>query len=134
MRSRQVRSHALPRRPRRTMPGMRPPSIDAILRAADGALTGRDRAAVVAEARAITAEERARLASGDEATSVQDLARQLADRLAILGDPALGGDDRAALRPAINATGVILHTNLGRAAWPAAAIEAARQAAGGASL
>ena len=30
----------------------------------------------------------------------------------------------------INATGVIVHTNLGRAAWPAAAIEAARRAAG----
>jgi L-seryl-tRNA(Ser) seleniumtransferase len=116
------------------MPGMRPPSIDAILRAADGALADRDRAPVVAEARAIAAEERARLAAGDAAASVQDLAGQLAERLAAFGGPAPGSEHPAGLRPAINATGVILHTNLGRAAWPPAAIEAARAAAGGASL
>ena len=49
------------------MPGMstgRPPSVDAILRAADGALAGRDRAGVVAEARRVAAEERDRIASG----------------------------------------------------------------------
>jgi L-seryl-tRNA(Ser) seleniumtransferase len=35
---------------------------------------------------------------------------------------------------AINATGVLIHTNLGRVAWPAAAIAAARAAASGALL
>jgi L-seryl-tRNA(Ser) seleniumtransferase len=34
------------------------------------------------------------------------------------------------LRPVINATGIIVHTNLGRAPWPAVAIQAAAQAAG----
>lgn len=116
------------------MPGMRPPSIDSILRVADGALAGRDRAAVVAEARTIVAEERARIASGEETTSLQQLAAQLTERLAALGGSEAGRRDEAGLRPAINATGVILHTNLGRAAWPSAAIEAARRAAGGASL
>ena len=36
----------------------------------------------------------------------------------------LGDERRAALRPVINATGVVLHTNLGRAPLPAAAIDA----------
>ena len=38
---------------------------------------------------------------------------------------------RAGAASVINATGVIVHTNLGRAAWPRAAIEAARLAAEG---
>ena len=129
--------HALVPQPRRTMPGMHPPSIDAILRAADGTLAGRDRAAVVAEARAVAAAERARIAAGEDAASVQELAGLLADRLAALSGSAPGPgleEGEAGLRPAINATGVILHTNLGRAAWPAAAIEAARRAASAPSL
>jgi L-seryl-tRNA(Ser) seleniumtransferase len=116
------------------MPGMRPPSVDAILRAADGALAGRDHQAVVAEARAVAARERERLAAGAAARPVEELARQLRDRLVALGGPGTQASDAPGLRPAINATGVLLHTNLGRAAWPAAAIDAARQAAGGASL
>jgi len=110
------------------MPSMRPPSIDAIIRAADGALAGRDHAAVVAEARRIAAVERERLGAGGAATPVELLGVQLAERLRRLGGaaPAAAG---AWFRGAINATGVLLHTNLGRAAWPAAAIEAARAAA-----
>jgi L-seryl-tRNA(Ser) seleniumtransferase len=99
----------------------RPPSIDAILRAADGTLSGRERAAVVAEARRVVADERERIAAGTEARSAAALADDLVARLAA---PAEGE-----LRSVINATGVILHTNLGRAAWPGAAIEAARRAA-----
>jgi L-seryl-tRNA(Ser) seleniumtransferase len=113
----------------------RPPSIDAVLRAADGhgALVGRDRAAAANEARRVVAVERERLAAGGEATPVELLAVQLAERLRRLGGaaPAATG---AGLRPAINATGVLLHTNLGRAAWPAPAAEAAWAAARAPSL
>jgi L-seryl-tRNA(Ser) seleniumtransferase len=127
------------------MPAARPPSIDAILRAADGALEGRDRAAVVAQAREVAAAERARLAAGTSPAFAGELARELELRLLALGSPVGGasspvaegatpGRGEAALRPAINATGVILHTNLGRAAWPAAAIEAAMRAAAAPSL
>ena len=50
-------------------------------------------------------------------------------RLAAFTDPAGSG-----LTTVLNATGVILHTNLGRAPWPAAAIAAAMRAAAGYSL
>ncbi len=115
------------------MPGVRPPSVDALLRAADGALGSRDRDAVVAEARRVVADERERLAAGKVATPVPELASELLARLITFGERREGvaeaGDGIAGLRPVINATGVILHTNLGRAAWPEAAIEAARLAA-----
>lgn len=39
--------------------------------------------------------------------------------------------ERPSLRPVINATGILLHTGLGRAPWPQEAIEAAAQIAGG---
>ncbi len=44
---------------------------------------------------------------------------------------ALAIRQRRSLRPVINATGVILHTNLGRAPLPAAALEAIRDVAAG---
>lgn len=119
---------------RPTMGSRRPPSIDALLRAADGALAGRERAAVVAEARRMTAEQREQLAAGAEPMPLAALATELAERLAALDGPSSAPDAGAELRLVINATGVILHTNLGRAAWPAAAIEAARAAASAPSM
>jgi len=45
---------------------------------------------------------------------------------------ALGALQRPSLRPVLNATGVVLHTNLGRAPLAAAALEAITRTAGGA--
>ena len=64
------------------MPTVRPPSVDAVLRATDGALDGRDRAAVVADARRVVATERERLAAGAaHARRSSALAVLLAERL-----------------------------------------------------
>lgn len=85
-----------------------------------------DHDALVAAARAILADERARLAAAGAtaARPVAELAAELEGRRAAwLGTP---------VQRTINATGVIVHTNLGRAPWPAEAIAAA--AAAGAAL
>ena len=115
---------------------MRPPSVDAVLRAAGPSLDDRDRSAVVAVARSVVAEERGRLARGSEPRSTATLGVEVTDRLRELGGDA-GAESTLAhpgLTPVINATGVLLHTNLGRAAWPAAAIQAARLAASAPSM
>jgi L-seryl-tRNA(Ser) seleniumtransferase len=108
----------------------RPPSVESLLRAvrpqlADGAAA--DAVAVVT--RDVVAEERARLATGDDATPVEVLAGEVRDRLHGFTDPSGSG-----LTTVFNATGVILHTNLGRAPWPKAAIDAATRAAEAYSL
>lgn len=106
-----------------TVPRARPPSVETVLAAARARLdTPRTHDAVVAVARSVVDEERARLAAGDPGRTVDDLAAGVVERLDDLG-----------VMPArtINTTGVIVHTNLGRAPWPAAAIEAAAAAAGG---
>jgi L-seryl-tRNA(Ser) seleniumtransferase len=119
------------------MPGVRPPSVDAVLRAAEAGLDqvegregreGRDRAAVAAVARDVIAGERAALARGAKQQSAADLGRAVRARLSDLENP-IAGTDAAGLERVINATGVLLHTNIGRAAWPTAAIEAATAAA-----
>jgi L-seryl-tRNA(Ser) seleniumtransferase len=114
----------------------RPPSVDAILRAAALWLDGRDHAAVVVVAREVVAGERARIAGGGSPKAAANLANDLRARLERLEQLAVGGSVavESGLRPVINATGVILHTNLGRASWPEAAIEAARLAASGPSM
>ncbi|HYK94905.1 MAG TPA: L-seryl-tRNA(Sec) selenium transferase, partial [Candidatus Dormibacteraeota bacterium] len=84
-------------------------------------------------ARAIIADERAAIASGGPVRTAASLAADLLERIASLTDGD-GGEAEPGLRPVINATGVILHTNLGRAPWPEAAIDAARLAAARPSL
>ncbi len=108
-------------------PRPHPPSVERVLAAARAQTADRDPAAVVAVARAVVDKERARLAGDDSAATARDpddLGREVAARLDAF-EHAMG--------PArvINATGVIVHTNLGRAPWPAAAIRAAASAAEG---
>ena len=105
----------------------RPPSVERVLAAARPATAGRDPAAVLAMARAVVDEERARLAGPTPSgppSSPEALGAEVVARLASL--ERIAGPARV-----INATGVIVHTNLGRAPWPEAAIRAAREAASG---
>jgi L-seryl-tRNA(Ser) seleniumtransferase len=100
----------------------RPPSIERLIVAAASELADDlDHAAVVAAARQVTAAERTRLDAGESAHPLAALAAELVDEL--------GGYVHGGATTVINATGVIIHTNLGRAPWAAAAIEAARAAA-----
>jgi len=85
----------------------------------------RDPDAVVALAREVVDAERA---GRIEARDADALAIQLVDRLAELDGPPPSGSP---IPSAINATGVLIHTNLGRASWPKAATDAARRAAEG---
>jgi L-seryl-tRNA(Ser) seleniumtransferase len=103
----------------------RPPSVDRVLQAlAAEQLEVADRDALVAIVREVLVEERRLLAAGAAPSADGDLAGAVIDRLERLDDPW------ATVPPhVINATGVILHTNLGRAPWPRAARAAATVAA-----
>jgi len=99
-----------------------PPNVEVVAAAARARLgEGRSPEAIVDVARAVVAAERDRLVSGEEPRAVDALADEVASRL--------HGFRGQALTATINATGVIVHTNLGRAPWPQAAIEAAEAAA-----
>lgn len=110
---------------------LRPPSVEAVLvevRPRVGSGVGeRDPDALTAVVREVIADERARLSrqAGSTAASPQtasDLADEVVRRLAIL-------DGRVGAEPVINATGVLIHTNLGRTSWAETAIAAAAAAA-----
>ncbi len=104
-----------------------PPSVEAILAVVRrGAVAPREPGALLGVAREVVAQERSRLTAGEPARAIDELADDAARRL----------DEFEAIESAgpvavINATGVIVHTNLGRAPWPAAAIRAAAEAARG---
>lgn len=117
----------------RPVPSSRPPSVERLVHAvrdrdravgpASAADAGERHDALVEAARLEIAAERARLAEGSEPAGLDVLAETTAARLAALSRPALTS--------VINATGVIIHTNLGRAPWAEAAITAAEVAARG---
>jgi L-seryl-tRNA(Ser) seleniumtransferase len=100
----------------------RPPSVERVLASARALAAEADAAALTESARAVIAEERERLAAGADATTIHALATAVVARV--------GGWQASPVVRVINATGVIVHTNLGRAPWPNEAIEAARAAAG----
>jgi L-seryl-tRNA(Ser) seleniumtransferase len=105
-----------------------PPSVEQVLARARDRLGGsRDPEAVLAVARAVVDGDRQRLQTGGTAAPDLDvLAAEVVTRL----DGFAGAVD-AAPPAVINATGVIVHTNLGRAPWPLAAAEAAASLATG---
>jgi L-seryl-tRNA(Ser) seleniumtransferase len=99
-----------------------PPSVDVVAAATRARLgTGSSHEAIVAVTRTVVAAERDRLATGEVPRAVDALADEVAARLDALGEQALTAT--------INATGVVIHTNLGRAPWPQAAIQTAEAAA-----
>ena len=98
------------------------PSVDELLRGADLAeLIGREGQAAVTDAvQAILG----RLRSEISANQVDSSSLQVAlSGLAGAVEQQVRGAQRYSLRSVINATGVILHTNLGRAPLPSAALE-----------
>jgi L-seryl-tRNA(Ser) seleniumtransferase len=108
----------------------RPPSVERLLAVVRPHLAdGVDSDAVAAVAREVVQDERVRLAAGESARMLDVLAAAVEGRLDAFADPL-----RSGLTPVLNATGVVLHTNLGRAPWPMVAIEAATRAASGYSL
>jgi L-seryl-tRNA(Ser) seleniumtransferase len=95
------------------------PAVEAL--ANDPRLAALPRALAISACRAEIAAARARIAEG--ATRVDDLVPAVAERVALLAD--------GRLRKVINATGVVVHTNLGRSPWSARAIAAATAMAEG---
>ena len=94
----------------------RPPSVEAVLKRLRDGADGIDHDALKAVARAVVDTERADLVNGEASRDADALAEDARARLDAFGD--------AGLVPVINATGVIIHTNLGRAAWPAPVADA----------
>jgi L-seryl-tRNA(Ser) seleniumtransferase len=103
----------------------RPPSVERILSllaAEEVEVSERD--ALADLVRDVIDDERQRLATGHPVSDEADLVDAILRRLEELDDPEFTIPPHV-----INATGVILHTNLGRAPWPRAARAAANLAA-----
>jgi L-seryl-tRNA(Ser) seleniumtransferase len=101
-----------------------PPSVASVLELVRQEVEASEPAALTAAARAVTDAERDRLAAGAQPLTLEELADAVVARLEDFVDPA------GSVPPhVVNATGVVLHTNLGRAPWPRAARLAAMAAA-----
>lgn len=96
------------------------PSVDKLLEqpAAAAAIADFGRDSVLAAARRLLEESRSAIAAGEDAPAVAELAQRLQEALAAALQPTLA--------PVLNATGVIIHTNLGRAPLSPAALHALR--------
>lgn len=103
----------------------RPPSVERVLRLVRETLNGTvDASAATDVAREVVGEERLRLGAGSTARTLDAIAGAVVERIA-----TRSGAWQEALAPVINATGVIVHTNLGRAPWPAEVADVLAQAA-----
>jgi L-seryl-tRNA(Ser) seleniumtransferase len=105
---------------KRTDPRRALPSVDAVLRAGRPSSVERDR--FTRAAREVLGRARAARASGDAATFAVETRAALAER------------ERLTLRSVVNATGVVLQTNLGRAPLSPRALAAIAAAAGAVSV
>lgn len=101
------------------------PSVDALLRMPEIALLLAEEGehAVTAAVRAALASARTAIGAGVRAPASSAWPQLVMQHLAAATTPSL--------RPVINATGVIIHTNLGRAPLSAAAVEAVQRVAAG---
>ena len=99
----------------------RPPSVEAVLKELRPTVDGLDPDALAAAVRDVVAEERSSLAGGGVPRDTAALAAVARSRLEAFVDPGL--------TPVLNATGVIIHTNLGRAPWSSAVAAAVARAA-----
>src|SRR4030088_1403621 len=97
------------------------PLVDRLLR--DPLLLSLPRELAVQAARDVLEDARRAALNGGWTFAVADLPRLVEQRVRAASAPRL--------RPVLNASGVIVHTNLGRAPLSRAAIEAAQQAARG---
>jgi L-seryl-tRNA(Ser) seleniumtransferase len=102
----------------------RPPSVERLLSIVRDEAGPIDAAALADIARTVIGHERERLAAGATPCTEAELADAVIDALDDLADT-----ERTIPPHVINATGVVLHTNLGRAPWPQAARTAASRAA-----
>lgn len=87
----------------------RPPSVEAVLAQLRPRVDGADMSAIAAVVRGFIEGERARLRDGAEPRDPATLADLVLERLE--------GFDAVGVPQVINATGVLIHTNLGRAPW-----------------
>ncbi len=95
------------------------PKLDILV--SEPALCGFPHDVLVASARVVLDDLRAKIGAGD-LTALPDVVA--------LVQETVHARTSSRLRPVINATGVVVHTNLGRAPWPAAAREAVKDLTG----